>query len=208
MTSRRSLRSFPLRGMRSAFGTNGTSGNRYRFEYLPGTDQEAPLLLRESCSAKSTARKRGQSYALVKLDVLQLYASQTKNASSPHHPNLASRIKPFRATKKWSSRRPSLPAGHKPVIIQAAGGVGKSVFATRIAHHLPGQSVCIFTMPLETAGIEAPLNTAIERRTRLYRFLMSSQPNVYVIRSCLPTKRMLLVTCAPFSSASNRALTW
>ncbi len=123
--------------------------------YLPGTDQEAPILLKELVQRKALPES-ADNPTIVKLDVLHALGIPSEERLFPARCLIAppAHVVPREQERKLSEAIVS--AAQRPVVIQAAGGVGKSVLATRIAQHLPDRSVCILYDCFGNGGYRNP----------------------------------------------------
>lgn len=109
--------------------------------YLSDLDVDAPVQLKELVTRKALTES-AENPTITKFDVLRalkvdehdlfpapcLIRSETDAVPREQEPEFTSAI---------------VGASHRPVIVHAAGGVGKSVFATRIGLGLPQGSVCV-----------------------------------------------------------------
>lgn len=109
--------------------------------YLSDLDVDAPVQLKELVTRKALSES-AENPTITRLDVLRalkidehhLFPAPCSIRSEPdavpreQEPEFISAI---------------IGAPHRPVIVHAAGGVGKSVFATRIGLGLPAGSICV-----------------------------------------------------------------
>jgi hypothetical protein len=109
--------------------------------YLPGLDVDAPVQLKELVNRKALSESV-ENPTITKLDVLRAFKVD-ENDLFP-----APCLIPSESSSVPREQEPEIisainEAVHRPVIVHADGGVGKSVFARRIRLGLPQGSVCI-----------------------------------------------------------------
>ena len=109
--------------------------------YLVDTDTEAPLLLKELVNKKALTAS-ADNPSITKMDVLRAL----KTDESSLFPAECQVKVPENAIPREQEQeliQEIIRATGIPIIIHAAGGVGKSVFASRICYSLPASSACI-----------------------------------------------------------------
>ena len=109
--------------------------------YLPDLDVDAPVQLKELVTRKALSES-AEIPTITRLDVLRALKTDE------HHlfPAPCSiRSEPDAVPREQEPEFISaiIGASHRPIIVHAAGGVGKSVFATRIGPGLPAGSICV-----------------------------------------------------------------
>lgn len=109
--------------------------------YLPDGDWDAPTQVKELVNRKALSESANDP-AIRKPDVLRvLKTDESKLYPCPCRVSLS-----FQAIHRSQNERlirEILSAGNRPVLIHAAGGVGKTVFATQIGAALPNGSIAI-----------------------------------------------------------------
>ena len=109
--------------------------------YLPGSDVDAPVLLKELVTRKASS-EGAQNPLIQKVDVLRaLRTDESSLYPAPCRIAIPDKVVPREQEAELT--RAILDAKGRPVIVHALAGVGKSVFATRIRSGLPEGSVCI-----------------------------------------------------------------
>ena len=103
--------------------------------YLPDADSEAPLELKELVTRKATSEFK-KNPRITRLDVLRaLKTDEGKLYPAPCRIELPEH--PIEREQESDIVQAIIQAGTAPIIIHAEGGVGKSVFASRIPLGLP-----------------------------------------------------------------------
>jgi len=109
--------------------------------YLPDTDVDAPVQLKELVTLKALS-KSTENPTITKMDVLRaLKTDESRLFPAPLLIKDPEDIVPRELEPYLIGQ--IIDADSRPVVIHAASGVGKSVFATRIKLGLPVGSVCI-----------------------------------------------------------------
>lgn len=109
--------------------------------YLPGTDQEALLRLKELVTRKATSEYAGDR-TISRLDVLRsLDVEEEDLFPAPNDIEMPTVVVPREQESALVGA--ILETSQHPVIIHADGGVGKSVFAMRIGAQLPEGSATV-----------------------------------------------------------------
>jgi hypothetical protein len=109
--------------------------------YLADSDVDAPLQLKELVSRKATSEFKDNP-TITKYDILRVLKTDI-DALNPA-PNLVTKLEnPVARDQELTLFSDIIAAGNNPVIIHAEGGVGKSVFATRIEFGMPAGSVTV-----------------------------------------------------------------
>jgi hypothetical protein len=109
--------------------------------YLPGSDATAPTQLKELVARKALSEStRGNT--ITRSDVLR--AIQTdEDELFPARPQMEALNNVVTREQERDLIEQIVQANGTPVIVHAAGGVGKSIFATHIERGLPVDSCCI-----------------------------------------------------------------
>jgi hypothetical protein len=109
--------------------------------YLPDADMDAPVQLKELVTRKALSENR-DAPTITKMDVLR--ALQTdEDRLYPAHGRLNEPEDAVPREQEPDLIEKIIWADNRPTIIHAEGGVGKSVFATRIKLGLPTGSKCV-----------------------------------------------------------------
>ena len=108
--------------------------------YLPDSDVDAPMQLKELVTRRALSESESNP-TITKIDVLR--ALKTDEARLFPAPCLIKDVGSALARAQESEIASHIISSTAPTIVHAAGGVGKSVLATRIGRHLPDDSVCI-----------------------------------------------------------------
>lgn len=109
--------------------------------YLPYTDVEAPVLLKELVTRKALSAS-ADNPIINRMDVLRaLKTDESRLFPAPCRIEVLENLVPREQEPELF--REIVQANGIPVIVHAAGGVGKSVFATRIKLGLPPGSSCV-----------------------------------------------------------------
>lgn len=109
-------------------------------EYLPDADVDAPTQLKELVTTRALSESE-QNPTITKNDVLRvLKADESRLFPAQCLIEGVSDAVPRVQELDLISQ---IIAAAGPVIVHASGGVGKSVFATRIGQHLPSGSACV-----------------------------------------------------------------
>lgn len=109
--------------------------------YLSSRDADAPVQLKELVTRKALSES-SKTPVITKLDVLRALKVD-ENDLFPARCLIRSEQDAVPREQEGEFNSAIIDATDRPVIIHAAGGVGKSVFATRIGLGLPEGSVCI-----------------------------------------------------------------
>ncbi len=108
--------------------------------YLPDSDVDAPTQLKELVTRKALSESE-QNPTITKIDVLR--ALKTDESKLFPAKCLIAEVGDAVPREQAPDLVRQIAAAQGPVIVHASGGVGKSVFATRIGQDLPEGSVCI-----------------------------------------------------------------
>ncbi len=109
--------------------------------YLAGADVDAPVQLKELVTRKALSASAGNP-SITRMDVLRAF--KTDDSHLLPAPCLIKDIENMVPREQEKMLFHSIvQTNATPIIIHAAGGVGKSVFASRIKYGLPKGSVCI-----------------------------------------------------------------
>ncbi|USX22501.1 hypothetical protein NHH82_10235 [Oxalobacteraceae bacterium OTU3REALA1] len=109
--------------------------------YLPGSDSEALLQIKELVTRKATSEYAANP-AITRIDILRVIGCDDDDLFPAKNViTVPSFIVP--RNSEISLVQSIVDAGTAPVIVHAEGGIGKSVFASRIDAHLPVGSVAI-----------------------------------------------------------------
>jgi hypothetical protein len=108
--------------------------------YLPQGDVDGPLKLKELVTRKALSES-GVSPTITKMDVLR--ALNTNESLLFPAPCQVERLEAPIPRDQELHILKEIVDSSKPMIVHASGGVGKSVFATRIAAGLPSGSTCL-----------------------------------------------------------------
>ena len=108
--------------------------------YLPDNDKDAPLQLKELVTRKATS-EFATNPTITRHDVL--HAIATRDDDLYPAPSLIDAPDALVDREQLPDLVTEIAAGPGPFVIQAEGGVGKSVLATRIGAHLPVGSVTV-----------------------------------------------------------------
>jgi len=106
--------------------------------YLPGSDPEAVLKLKEAITKRATSLDRS---TITRNDVLVALGT-TEDGFLPAPSRLVAPATIF-TREQYSELAEKISAAPRPVIVHAPGGVGKSVFAQQLGNYLPAGSVKI-----------------------------------------------------------------
>lgn len=109
--------------------------------YLPDTDQEALLLLKDLVTRKATT-EFSSNPSITRLDLLRVMGVEPSDLY-PAENKIEIPALVIPREQEQELVKSIMEAGARPVIVHADGGVGKSIFATRIGAHLPKGSVCV-----------------------------------------------------------------
>lgn len=109
--------------------------------YLAGGDSEAFLEIKELVTRKATS-EFAKNPSITKFDILRALGKDEEDLfPAPNRISLPNLVIP--RTEEQTLVRRIVDAGSSPVVVHAEGGVGKSVFASRIGLHLPRGSVSV-----------------------------------------------------------------
>ena len=109
--------------------------------YLPDSDVDAPIRLKELVTRKALSESSEQS-SITRIDVLK--ELQTDELHLFPAPCLIERIQnPVSREQEPEILSRILAAAGRPILIHAAGGIGKSIISTRIGLGMPEGSVTI-----------------------------------------------------------------
>jgi hypothetical protein len=108
--------------------------------YLPGNDVDAPSQLKELVTRKALSES-ADNRSITKMDVLR--ALGTDESGIFPAPSRIETTGNFIPRHQEADLVAQIVAASTPIIVHAAGGVGKSVLSQRIGHHLPKGSVVI-----------------------------------------------------------------
>lgn len=108
--------------------------------YLPDSDVDAPTQLKELVTRKALSESE-QNPTITKIDVLR--ALKTDESQLFPAKCLITDVRDAVPREQAPDLVKAIVAAAGPVVVHAAGGVGKSVFATRIGQDLPEGSTCI-----------------------------------------------------------------
>jgi hypothetical protein len=106
--------------------------------YLPGSDPEAVLKLKEAVTKRATSLDKS---TITRADVLVALGT-TEDAFLPAPSRLLTPATIF-SRAQYAELAEKIREALQPVIVHAPGGVGKSVFAQQLGHYLPDGSVKI-----------------------------------------------------------------
>lgn len=109
--------------------------------YLPETDQESLLLLQHLVTRKATT-EFSSNPSITRLDVLRVLGVEPSDLY-PAENKIEIPVLVIPREQEQALVKSIIDAGTRPVIVHADGGVGKSIFASRIGAHLPKGSVCV-----------------------------------------------------------------
>lgn len=130
-----------LEGLEDNYWTQRNILSQDLAAYLPQLDADAPIRLKDLITRKALSES-ADNPSITKIDVLR--ALQTDEPSLFPAPCLIeSVLDAVERTQETDLVQSIVAAGNSPVVISADGGVGKSVFSTRIAQGLPEGSVAI-----------------------------------------------------------------
>ena len=110
-------------------------------KYLPGLDVDAPIQLKELVTRKALP-EYADNPVITKMDVLRYLKTDANNLfPAPclieHVENVVPRVQEYAIVDNI------VRSDHAPILIHAAGGVGKSVFSTCIEKNLPEGSISV-----------------------------------------------------------------
>ena len=109
--------------------------------YLAGADIQAPIALKELITRKALS-ENAESPEVTKLDVLRILSTNEEELFPVE--NLIKKISsPVARVQTTQVIDQILKSKEQTFIIQAEGGVGKSIFATQINAYLPDNSICV-----------------------------------------------------------------
>lgn len=108
--------------------------------YLPDADVDAPMRLKELVTRRALSEGE-KNPTITKMDVLR--ALNTDESLLFPAKSLIKRVDTAMPRTQEDEFLRAIVAARVPVIIHASAGVGKTVFATRIAGGLPDRSTCI-----------------------------------------------------------------
>lgn len=108
--------------------------------YLPDVDVYGPLKLKELVTRRALSEGE-KNPTITKMDVLRALDTD-ENLLFPA-PCLVKRLDTVVPRAQESDLIQAIVGATTPVVVHASAGVGKTVFATRIAHGLPNGSTCI-----------------------------------------------------------------
>jgi hypothetical protein len=108
--------------------------------YLPGNDVDAPIQLKELVTKKALSESESNP-SITKIDVLRALGT-TEEMLFPA-PSRIEAVDNFVPRVQETELISKIVNATTPVIVHAAGGVGKSVLSQRIKLHLPDNSVVI-----------------------------------------------------------------
>ena len=109
--------------------------------YLAGADIQAPIALKELITCKALS-ENAESPEVTKLDVLRTLNTNEEELFPVK--NLIKKISsPIARVQTTQIIDQILQSNEQTFIIQAEGGVGKSIFATQISAYLPDNSICV-----------------------------------------------------------------
>lgn len=106
--------------------------------YLPGSDPEAVLKLKEAITKRATTLDKS---TITRADVLVALGT-TEDGFLPAPSRLVTPATIF-SRAQYSELAERISEAPQPVIVHASGGVGKSVFAQQLGNYLPNGSVKI-----------------------------------------------------------------
>ena len=110
-------------------------------KYLPGLDVDAPIQLKELVTRKALP-EYADNPVIIKMDVLR-YLKTDENDLFPA-PCLIENVENLVPREQEHAIVDDIiRSDHAPILIHAAGGVGKSVFSTCIAENLPKGSISV-----------------------------------------------------------------
>jgi hypothetical protein len=129
-----------LQGMHGSYWNQRGNLSQEIKGYLPGDDADAPVQLKELVTRKALSENTSNP-SITKIDVLRsLGTTEEKLFPAPCYVESADQSIPRSGERDLVSQ---IISANGPVIIHAAGGVGKSVLSQRINLHLPKNSVTI-----------------------------------------------------------------
>lgn len=109
--------------------------------YLAGGDSEAFLEIKELVTRKATS-EFAKNPSITKLDILRAFGRDERDLfPAPNRISLPDLVIP--RPEEQTLVDGIVDAGSSPVLVHAEGGVGKSVFASRMNSHLPPGSVTV-----------------------------------------------------------------
>jgi hypothetical protein len=109
--------------------------------YLSDLDVDAPVQLKELVTRKALSES-AETPTITRIDVLRAFKIDEHDLfPAPCRIRSEPEAVPREQESEFTSA--IIGASHRPVIVHAAGGVGKSVFATRIGLGLPEGSICV-----------------------------------------------------------------
>lgn len=108
--------------------------------YLPDSDVYGPLKLKELVTRKALSEGE-RNPSITKMDVFR--ALDTDESALFPAPNLIERLDGSLARDQELALIAEIVSAKGPVVIHAPGGIGKTIFANRIAASLPSGSNCI-----------------------------------------------------------------
>jgi len=109
--------------------------------YLPGSDTDAPVQLKELITKKALSES-AENPRITKYDVLRILNTDEKSLF-PAECQIEQLGAVIPRGQEAEIIKEIIKAKNRPVIIHAAGGVGKSIISTRINTGLPDGSLCI-----------------------------------------------------------------
>ncbi|TBF92090.1 AVAST type 3 anti-phage nuclease/ATPase Avs3a [Rhizobium leguminosarum] len=108
--------------------------------YLPDADVYGPLKLKELVTRKALSEGE-HNPSITKMDVFR--ALDTDESALFPAPSLIEKLEGSLARDQELELVADIVAADGPVVIHAAGGIGKTIFANRIVGNLPSGSICI-----------------------------------------------------------------
>jgi hypothetical protein len=108
--------------------------------YLPDADSDAPIQLKELVTRKALSESAANN-VITKYDVLRALGTDAGDLF-PANSSVEQLVHPVRRAQENEIVGEIVGAGPRPVVIHAEGGVGKSIFVSRVAQNLPAGSEC------------------------------------------------------------------
>lgn len=109
--------------------------------YLPDSDADAPIQLKELVTRKALSESAGDN-VITKHDVLRALGADIRDLF-PAESRLEQLTDPVPRAQESDIVAGIVSANSHPVLLHAEGGVGKSVFVSRLAAALPAGSECV-----------------------------------------------------------------
>jgi hypothetical protein len=108
--------------------------------YLPDADADAPIQLKELVTRKALSEGATDN-VITRHDVLRALGTDVRDLF-PANSSLERLAKPVPRVQEREIVAEIVGAGSQPVLIHAEGGVGKTIFVSRLAQTLPAGSEC------------------------------------------------------------------